>query len=150
MRDGLASGSDVCLGEEQTAQPDLDVVEVVQLSNLVELREAAREVGDPFRYTHRLVHLVAAPVRRDGAYGGFQFSRTENKKKAGLTLGERAHEGTQVICLLERALADLNDVRQVLPDLRQKLAADTAFAEEQAVQWVRMFSTLLLKRVEVL
>ena len=55
-----------------------------------------------------------------------------------------------MICLLERALADLNDVRQVLPDLRQKLAADTAFAEEQAVQWVRMFSTLLLKRVEVL
>ena len=55
---------------------------------------------------------------------------TCNSKNGWLTLGERAHEGTQVVRLLERALTNLDDIRQVLPDLGQKLATDAALAEE--------------------
>ena len=68
VRDSLARRGDVRLGEEEPAKPDLDVVEAVERCDVVELREAAREVGDPLRHAHRLVHLVLAPVRGDGAF----------------------------------------------------------------------------------
>ena len=69
MRDRLPGGSDVCLGEEETAQPDLDVVEVVECRDVVQLSEAPREVGDPFGDTHCLVHFVLPPMRWDGVLG---------------------------------------------------------------------------------
>ena len=64
----LTARGDIRLREEQTAQPDFDIGEVIQLGNLIELCETACEVGDPLGHTHRLMHLVAAPVRRDRAW----------------------------------------------------------------------------------
>ena len=68
VRHCLTARSNVCFGEEQTTQPDFDIGEVIQLGDLIELCETACEVGDPLGHTHRLVHLVAAPVRRDRAW----------------------------------------------------------------------------------
>ena len=67
-----------------------------------------------------------------------------------LTLGERAHEGTEVIRLLESTLADLDDVRQILADLREQLAANATLTEEETVERVGMLSTLLFQSMEVL
>lgn len=41
-----------------------------------------------------------------------------------------------MVGLLERTVADLDDVRQVPTDLREQLASDGALAEEQAVEGV--------------
>ena len=66
------------------------------------------------------------------------------------TFGEGAHERAQVVRLLELALADLDDVREVLPDLVQQFLADAAFAVEQAVQRVLVVATLLFEPAECL
>ncbi len=55
-----------------------------------------------------------------------------------------------MVGLLEFTVADLDDVRQVPADLREQLASDRAFAEEQAVERIRMLRALFLQRVEVL
>ena len=53
-----------------------------------------------------------------------------------------------MVRLLERTLADLDDVRQVLAYLGEQLAANTALAEEEAVQRILVLRALLLQRVE--
>ena len=50
--------------------------------------------------------------------------------------------------MLERTLADLDDVRQVLAYLGEQLAANTALAEEKTVQRILVLRALLLQRVE--
>ena len=55
-----------------------------------------------------------------------------------------------MVRLLEFALTDLDDVGQVLADLYKQLAADAAFAEEEAIQRVLVLGALLLQGVEVL
>lgn len=49
-----------------------------------------------------------------------------------------------MVRLLEFALTDLDDVGQVLADLYEQLAADAAFAEEEAIQRVLVLGALLL------
>lgn len=68
VRDRLPRRRDVRLGEEQPAEPHLDVVQVAEARDVRQLREPARKVGHPFGHAHRFVHLVAAPVVRDRAY----------------------------------------------------------------------------------
>ena len=66
------------------------------------------------------------------------------------TLRQRGHQGAEMVRLLELALADLDDVGQVLADLYEQLAADAAFAEEETIQRVLMLGALLLQGLEVL
>ena len=54
-------------------------------------------------------------------------------KEVQFTLSERTHKRAQVVRLLEPAFADLDDVRQVFAHLGEQFAADTTFAEEEAV-----------------
>lgn len=68
VRDGLARGGNVRLGEEQAAKPHLRVVEVVERGDAVELHQAPRKIDDPRRDGHRLVHFITAPMVRDRAY----------------------------------------------------------------------------------
>ena len=67
-----------------------------------------------------------------------------------LTLRERAHKRAQMVRLLEPAFADLDDVRQILTDLRKELASNAPLTEKQTVQRIRVLRALLLKRLEVL
>ena len=55
-----------------------------------------------------------------------------------------------MVRLLEPAFADLDDVRQILTNLRKELASNAALTEEQAIQRIRVLRALLLKRLEVL
>lgn len=55
-----------------------------------------------------------------------------------------------MVGLLQSALANLDDVCEIPPDLQEELATDSAFAVEQAVQRILVVASLLVKSVECL
>lgn len=67
-----------------------------------------------------------------------------------LTLCQGAHEGPQVVGLLQNALADLHDVGEVSMDLRKKLPPDDSLSEEQPMKRVGVVRVLLGKSLETL
>jgi hypothetical protein len=70
------------------------------------------------------------------------------KKKA--TFGEAAHQGTQMIGLLELSLTNFDDVFEIFLDLNKKLSTDAAFAGEQTMKGVFIFAGLFGQGIEFL
>ena len=68
MRNGLPRRRDVGLREEQPAEPDFDVVGVIQARDVVQLRKTPSKVRDPAGNSHRLGHFVSPPVVWDRAW----------------------------------------------------------------------------------
>ena len=67
-----------------------------------------------------------------------------------VTLCQGAHEGSQMIGLLESTLTDLDDVGEVSTDLGEKLPSDDSFSEEQSMERVGVIRVLLGKGLEIL
>ena len=66
------------------------------------------------------------------------------------TLGQSAHEGSQVIGLFQSTFTDLRNVRKVSTNLRKKLPSNDSFPEEQSVKGVGVVPALFGKSVETL
>ena len=57
-----------------------------------------------------------------------QFGPDQDSVK--FTFGQRAHQSTEVIGLLQFTLANLDDIREVLANMVKQLAPDGTFPEE--------------------
>ena len=66
------------------------------------------------------------------------------------TFGQAAHERPQMVRLLVLALANLDHILEILLDLTKQLAADAAFAGEQAMKRILVLARLLRQRIEFL
>ena len=55
-----------------------------------------------------------------------------------------------MVGLLQSSLANLDDICEIPPYLREELATDSAFAVKQAIQRILVVARLLLKCVECL
>ena len=75
---------------------------------------------------------------------------SKNELKLERTLGQRTHESTQVISLLEFTIANLDNVTEIPANLIQKSTTDAAFSCKQSVQWVLIIRALSGQRLEVL
>ena len=53
-----------------------------------------------------------------------------------------------MVCLFESSLANLDNISQILANLREKFAANAAFPEEQSIQRIFVINGLLLELAE--
>ena len=73
-----------------------------------------------------------------------------NELNRGRTLGQRTHESTQVISLLEFTIANLDNVTQIPANLVQESTTNAAFSCKQSVQRILIVRALSGQRLEVL
>jgi len=99
MSDTLPGCCNECFREEEPPEPHLNPSEGGEVENALELPKSKVEVWNPLRDGHSFVDFVVSPMIWYGS------------------LGQRAHQCSQVIGLFERALANFHDVGEVLLDL---------------------------------
>jgi hypothetical protein len=99
----------------------------------------------PFCTLYRFQWVGMSPARTNKTGMG-----TEGRSSSSLTFRQGAHQSAEMVGLLEFALANLDDIRKVPPDLNEQLVADGALAMEQSVQRVLILVRGLREYVEIL